>query len=777
MPSRNDSVRLNNIVRAHLLGAASFIALGVATPVWAADSAAGDQGTSLPTVMVTAQFRSQSVQSTPVAITALSGAELLKRDYTDVSQISAIAPNVTIAQGTSAYGNSATVYIRGIGQYDTNFALEPGVGMYVDDVYYGALSGSFFDLVDLDRVEILRGPQGTLAGKNSIGGAVKLYSAKPTGDESGYAQVAYGSFNRIDVRASFDHALADTLFLRLSGYTKRRDGYVDRLDFACDQPALAGALPTSRVVDGCKIGTLGATKTWGVRANLLWKATDNLEVNIIGGIVRDDSETGAMELKVANSPSDMLNGVPLDSRFVPTRPYINYSTFSIPQENWSLPPISSSHTDSLSGTVDWTLSDNVSVKSITAYVRNRTIWVGDGDASPIGKNLSIDDQPYHQFTEELRFSGNMLDNSLEWTLGGYYFDSRGWVGARVYSAPALNWIQNDPVDSKSKSAFAHVIFHPIERLSVIGGIRYTDDKKSYTFSRKSPDGGVPPIVGPLDGAVGTYAGDSWDYRTGLEYEFTSDVMAYGQFSTGYKGGGINPRPFIPSQLVPFRPERVNAFEIGTKSDLLDNKMRVNVAAFLNKYRDIIMADTNGYPGAPGDPGYFPASAVPFNAGKADIKGIEVETTLTPIEGLQINGSVSYLDFKYKTLDPNAVASGVTTNSVAPFTPKWKWSLSGSYEVPLPGGSTVTPQVDINYNGSLFTDPVNAATNHLPSYTLVNARLAYKSADQNWEATLGVTNLTDKHYYTNAFDLAALNGTSAWAVARPREWYISIRRNF
>ncbi|MBN8829131.1 MAG: TonB-dependent receptor, partial [Sphingomonadales bacterium] len=679
-----------------LLGAASAFALLASAPIHAQTEAQANAASEADEdIIVTAQFRSQRLQDTPIAITALSGEALDRKALNSVADIAAAAPNVNIAQGSGAYGSGVAVYIRGIGQYDTNFALEPGVGMYVDDAYHGVMVGSMFDLLDLDRVEILRGPQGTLAGKNSIGGAVKLYSRKPTGSGEGYVQATLGSFDRIDIRGAFDLKLMDNLFLRVSAFSKRRDGHVTRLDFACDQPALAGGIPNGASDQSCKIGTLGGVKAWGARAALRWEATPDIEVNIIGTLVRDDSEAAGAEQTYANAPTATLNGVPYDSRFLPKRPYTNYNTFLDPATGWRIEPLATTHSQSISGQINWTLSEALTLTSITAYEDLTAVWTIDQDGSPIGVAQTRNSTPYHQFTQELRLNGNTGNGLLLWTLGGFYFDSRGFMQARVQSGSTLNFIQNDPVDNNSKSLFAHAVLNPIENLNITAGIRYTKDEKSYTFYRANPNGGPAAVVGSLSGVSRGFKGDSFDYRLGADYRFAPELMAYVNFSTGYKGGGINPRPFIPSQVVPFRPERVNAYEVGFKSDLFDRALRLNVSAFLNKYRDVILIDGNGFPGAPGDADYFPFSAVPFNAGKADIKGIEVEATLKPTEGFDISGSVSYLHFKYKTLDANAVASGIGLDFVPPFTPEWKWSIAASYRAELGNGATITPQFDID----------------------------------------------------------------------------------
>ncbi|WP_165793670.1 TonB-dependent receptor [Hyphococcus luteus] len=740
-----------------LMAASSVAALSLTGAAFAADE-----------IVVTAQFREQSLQDTPIAITAVTGEEIETKALSDISDIAAAAPNVTISKAAASF-NGVAAYIRGVGQYDPNFALEPGVGMYIDDIYHGVMVGSLFDLLDLDRVEILRGPQGTLAGKNSIGGAIKLFSRKPEGDNSGYISATYGSYDRIEVRGAYDVKITDNAFFRMSAFSKRRDGHVKRLDFRCDRPSEvlpSDTFPNQVTPDGCKIGTLGGVKSWGLRGALRLTPHEDLEVNIFASIVRDDSESPGLEQFAA-----------LDPRFLPNRDYTYYGTYtSIP--GFSTEPLMTTHMESIGGQIDWEISDNLKITSITGYENIEAVSTVDLDGGPTGELLTYNTTPYHQVTQELRLNGEFGEGLVEWTLGGFYFDSLGNVAGRVYSFPALNWLQDDPVSNNSKSVFAHAILHPVSEMSLIGGIRYTDDKKTYMFSRINPDTGLPAdVVGVLEGVGGTYTGDSVDYRVGLDYRFSDGLMAYAQFSTGYKGGGINPRPFIPTQVVPFSSEQVNAYEVGFKSDFADGAVRLNVAAFFNKYDDIILIDTNGYPGGPTDPGWFPLSAVPFNAGKADIKGVEAETTVEPAPGLTLQGSISYLDFEYKSLDPNATASGISSDFVSPFTPEWQWSVNASYEFALSSGATITPQFYAEYQSSIYTDAVNAPSNFIEGRTTANANIAFRTADEGWTAILGVTNIADKHYYTNAFDLLNINGTASKVVARPREFFIKVRKNF
>jgi iron complex outermembrane receptor protein len=259
-PGEGRSRPTRGLLLATALAVATFI--GTPTPSPAADAGAGKSEGGLEEVVVTAQYKEENLQATPLAITAITAQDLEQRSFTNSSDVALTVPNASFRPAQAAYGNTMTAYIRGIGQYDFNFAFEPGVAVYVDDVYYPTVMSSQFDLMDLERVEVLRGPQGTLFGRGAIGGAIRYVSKKPTGNETGTIEATYGQRNLVDLRGSFDFAMVpDKLFARITGVSKKENGYVDRIDFVCAFPQLSGTLPalTRNRDGGCKLGTLGGT--------------------------------------------------------------------------------------------------------------------------------------------------------------------------------------------------------------------------------------------------------------------------------------------------------------------------------------------------------------------------------------------------------------------------------------------------------------------------------------------------------------------------------------
>jgi iron complex outermembrane receptor protein len=756
-------------------------------------------------IVVTAQFRGQRVQDTPLVITAVSADTLEARSQTSITDLGKSVPNVNLASATGLNGNSIAAFVRGIGQADSSFALEPGVGIYIDDVYYGTTYGAVLDLTDLDRVELLRGPQGTLAGKNSLGGAVKLFSAKPNDTAGGFVEGTYGRFDRIDLRASANIPITDDLFMRLSGVSKHTDGYMQLLDYGCVNPT--GGLPATGGRNDCKIGTEGGIDVKALRLAVRYApAGSPLEINVIGDVSQNNSEQVATKLVYANNPGvrsyvagDATAGVPFDSRFItgPTS-YTSYATYSsggnytsgfppvppftafpnlqVAPGGFSTSPESHIRNWGVSGSIDYKISDSLSLKSITAFrSANGTTGI-DLDGSPLAILLQQFTYDHKQFTQELRLSGKVAEIA-DFTIGGYYYHGKDLLTGRAQIPNvAFDFLTDDPVSNISKSVFAHVELHPLPDLNVIAGARYTDDKKTYTFGRRNADGtAISPAGFPtnilllgLDGTSETYKGDRFDYRIGVNYRWSDALMTYAQVSTGYKGGGINPRPYFASQVVSFSPETLTTYEVGFKADLLDRKVRINGAAFYNEYNNMQLM----LQACPSLPDPFPCAAI-ANAGDAHVKGVELEYTITPIAGLTIDGAVGYLDFKYTSVNPN---TGVTLGMKAPFNNEWQASSGIQYAASLGSAGTLTPRLDWSYQSSFYYNAVNTPLDLVGARSLFNARLNYESADRAWSISAAVTNLFDKFYYAGTSFNGAY-GVATAALGRPREWSITVKRSF
>ncbi|MEH3108364.1 MAG: TonB-dependent receptor [Sphingomonas fennica] len=833
-------------------------------------------------IVVTAQFREQNLQDTPLAITAVSGAMLEARSQTDISQVAAQAPSVTLKPQGSQYGAALSANIRGIGQFDFNPALEPGVGVYVDDVYYATLTGSIFDLLDLDRVEVLRGPQGTLAGKNSIGGAIKLFSKRPTGSNTGYVQAAYGIRDRVDLRGSFDIGLGEGLSARVAGVAKRQDGYVKRLDFGCVYPAggpatfanaagqtlpvnPAGGVPaTVRPGGDCVTAREGEVNYQAVRGQLRWEAGDRLDINIIGDYTHDSRTTAGtilLERQFPNGapaspvfpPATVSSGIPgptgapqnyssappprdinpygpglaYDRRFVCGR-YCSFASFRSDADTQPTPgafgSLPTATADGrirfkgwgVSGQADWQLSDDLQLVSISAYRSYTSTFTNDDDVSPLAHSLGVSDLDFWSFSQEVRLNGSLADDRIQYTVGGFYLTQKSvYASFQDLRYAGLYFQQDDPVKASTLAGFAQVSWKPVERLTLLGGLRYTDDRKTYEYRRLNPQGGLLPgdpsgqgpalvpgvrtssPVAALNGQRGVFDGPAstrFDYRLNAQYEVTDAISVYGQLSTGFKGGGVNPRPFFIQQVLPFGPETLTAYELGVKSDLFDRLLRVNVATYFSKYKDIQLSLSNCT--AQAGVGFGVPCALIANAGDADIKGFEVETSLRPAAGFLIDGAVSYIDFDYKRFNSFAVPGatpgstvnvsvGGSTNINGPqfgdypaYTPRWKWSFGAQYAIDLGGLGKLTPRYDMAYQSPIFFNAANRSSNRIAAYTVGNARLTWVNDGGDLEVSAEVTNVWDKYYLLTGFEFTlAGGGFVSGQPGRPREWALSVKKKF
>lgn len=834
-------------------------ALCVPASVYATAASAQDDSNE---IIVTAQFREQNVQSTPIAITAMTGAQLEERGQTSITQIAAKAPSVNLRE-SNPQGPSLQAAIRGIGQSDFSLAFEPGVGLYVDDVYYSTLTGSVLDLLDLERVEVLRGPQGTLAGMNSIGGAIKLYTKKPSGNDGGYAEVTAGSLNRLDVRAGADFTIVpDKLFARIAGVSRNQDGYVKRYDFACTHPELAATYNIPSLTDGredsCLLGTEGGKSYVAGRASLRWLPTDNLEININGDITRDDSEAAPQTLVFVGTATPTsytpgttglnlsrnypmystaaVNGLNLwdpvtqTSPFVPyspwgvagdsfsSSPYVNYTTYcdTKPVDNsapYCFEPVSKVNGWGVNANIEYSISDKVKLTSITAYRSFTANWVQDFDATPLSNALIDYEVTNWQFSQELRLASSLFDDKVDLVVGGYYINRFGTYAGTINQG-LLIFTEYDEIPATNWAAFANASWRVTDKLELNAGVRYSEEEKVFRFFR----GGRPGMVNPpppyfpctvdgvnygtvhvafcgLNGAEGPYSGNNIDYRAVVQYQWNDDIMTYASVSTGFKGGGINPRPYTPSQAYPFGPENLTAYEIGVKSTFLDGRGRLNLSGYMNKYSDFIASVFSRVTAAPNEACFMNTNDLTcsffVNAGKATLKGIEAELMLEPVDGFIIDASAALLDFKYDELSGCSPALTPTTCSAPsgglgaglrygmdlPYAPERQFSLGAQYRIDLGSAGSLTPRLDWNYVSQQETITLNNnILGKLPEYSLLNGRLTYNSADDDWQIAFAVSNITNKLYWTG-IGPNNNSGTTAANPGMPRQWTLSVKRNF
>jgi iron complex outermembrane receptor protein len=819
---------------------AGLCLLAGAGPVVAQTPAPAAEPTGLEEIIVTARFREEKLQETPIAITAITGAELEDRNIYTSSDVGYLVPNASFRPAQAAFGNTMTAYIRGIGQYDFDFAFEPGVGIYVDDVYHPFTLASQIDLLDIDHVEVLRGPQGTLFGRGAIGGAVRYVSKKPQGDETGQISVVYGDFNRIDVRASYDFSLGENLFARVAGVSKQREGYQKVFDFACKFPSLAGNLRSSIINRGknCQIGTQGGEDVTGARAALRWAPSDQFEMTVTGEYTDDDSEARADYMNYIVPPAQQGGlygfwenvyvipnyGIPYDGRFSPPDRFTTYATYDDQRSGLSFKPETSVEKWDVSANLQWNINEKLTSTLILSYTDIDSRFATDADGSPLNVQTVDGTQPIQARTAELRFNGTTFNDNLDWTLGAFIYNSHA-TNTQTVSIPALSlfldqFLAGVPIPTavanidstvrsfvnaknvhqlENQSAYAHGVLKLNDHFDVQAGIRYSKDQKNVDFDNTR-------VVAPGVKIENKHT----DWRFGVDWKFNDKMMSYLSASSGYRPSAYNSRPFQPTQVVAVDPEEAISYELGLKADFFDSTLRTNFAVFDIDYKTRILpvagtectlANPMGPPPyiyntvPPGTPGsttdslgntcLATVSRTFYTNAPGDVTGFEFETQWKPVDALTVTANFGILDWQSEDVDncdfnldgqPDA---GITCESDRPGqVPEWNWAAGVAYEFGTGGGGKITPRVDAFGQAEICFGPVARPGNCSEGYTLVNAQIEYTDADQKWSVAAGVTNLGDTIYNYNTFPLTAFGQPHSEAQpGRPREWYVSIRRDF
>jgi iron complex outermembrane receptor protein len=801
--------------------------LAMASPAFAAAPATDE----LDEVIVTATFRQENLQNTAIAITAVSGERLEDQGLTNVTDLGLVIPNASIRQQTSFSGPTPAIGMRGVQTTDFIYTSDPGVGIYIDDVYHGSLTGSAIDLLDLERIEVLRGPQGTLFGKNSLGGAIRLISKEPKGNDTGAVEVTYGTSNRLNLKGNYDFAMTDNLFVRISGVSKQIDGYQDVLDWACQMrvngtPALAGTfplqVPTERYAKGdCKIAERGGQDNHAGRVMFRYLASDALEIGLSADYSKTSDESPPDSYLVPHLPTDFFNNaysntviVPrygtsftVDNRFLTGDPFKTYASPIDPVQGKTYPPGQFTTAWGSTGKLQYKFTDNLVLNMVVGYRTYDSSWMGDGDNLPIDLNHTYELQGHEQWSYEGRLAGNLFDGRIEWTTGLYYYDSKSHLGGRV-TLPAFNSIlpdfnENDNFTTKSKSGFVHGTFKATDALSLTAGVRYTDETKTYAFDH-SPYLFIP--------GKAVYGSAHTDWKVSADYRINDEAMVYGSVATGFRSDGAQPRPFtLGQQKVPVAAEELMAYEIGTKLDLLDRRLRVNVAVFMDDYDPRIFtsngtqcaAGSNPDPGQPYRLPPAPANLCPagtalagtpgipwiiYDSAPGEDRGAELELTATPISNLSINATLAWFDFKSKAdkLLSNGQANPGYVDPSFDVQAKVSGSLGAQYRISVGEGS-LTPRIDWFYqgsrnNGSQYLPQLPGNANTIGGYGLVNARLSYASGDGKWDLTVSAENLLDKFYWyqlgpSRSTINGALVGPRVGSPARGRELAVTFKRNF
>ena len=743
------------ISRAVLLGL--FLFATVAQAQTATESPSGVARTSdetstggLTEIIVTAQRREQTVQNVAISMEAYSGQQLAALGMNNVQDIAQSTPNVQFA---SFYGNGRPdVAIRGIsvGDLFTDFEQSP-VGFYNDDVYIGARDGQLGQMFDLDRVEVLRGPQGTLFGRNTTAGAVNFIAKKPGNAFEADGSVTYGRFNEIDVDGGVTAPISDTLSLRVSGIKRQRDGWV----FNINPDA-----PQSRVND---------IDNWGARAILRWQPTEGMTwlLNVHGNGNHSATPVIFGDLGTEGFPAPNI-----------------YSGYQNPG-NWNQTAANepqyehiNGHGVSATGTIR---IGEATLTSISAFDYVDYAEHEDDDGSPIQIGAQYSRSQTRQYSQEFRLAAQQ--EPFDWVTGLYYYTDKlvqtyyqaGFTDPIFYGSGYSILAVNYPAQSSHNYAgFGDLRYSLTDQWTVDVGARYTHETKhlfSQAFRSFPPDTTeFQTIGGP--GNPDSHLNNSWSAPTGkvaLEWKPSKGILAYGSYSRGFKSGGYNGLAFNSiTELAPYEPETDNTFELGLKTSWLDGRVTANAAVFLNKLNELQVLDVQVIQGF----SYFFVR----NAGKATTKGGEFQVNAAPGGGWNFSAGLGLLNTRY---DRYVLPDGVDyTGEELTNAPKISGNVMVQYSLPLLGG-TLGPNVDWSYEGFRWTDnPHRPGIDAIPGYGLLNARIPWTTADERFEFSIWGRNLTNKHYFLETIG----NGIAAYGNADsyhadPRTFGIMVRVKF
>jgi len=762
-----------------LLLSASILSTGfISSHVSSAQALENNQdNNSLEEIVVTARKISESLQDIPVAVTAFSTDSLQKKGLSNISQIGDYTPGLTLDSTATLTGSSSTItaFIRGIGMSDFLLTIDPGVGIYVDGVYVARSIGGIVDLLNLQRVEVLKGPQGTLFGRNTIGGAINIVSAKPGKDFSFKAEATIGRYNRRDLRMTVDVPLIDDkLYSSFSFSSKNRDGYAKRIEFTGPHGPDISYPPQA-------IGqnrTLGDENTDTVKAIFQLEATDRLQATLIldGTRSREHSVpskllaifpgptnlSGAYNACIAGIPvapaCTSLNAAdhtPFDQRFLTNSPYTTYGTG---------PNFSNLDLFGVSLTLSYDITDNIHFKSITAHRSLSAAFGRDADDTPLAIDHTSNKYSHRQFTQELQLNGVSFDNKFKWLTGLFYFSETGRdnvfvpLGQLSFS-PFLNLDENNLVYNRSYAAFGQATYNITSTLGITAGVRFTKDKKHYRPIHRELVSNVLLLPDVWVSQNFTDTSPHFD----INYHWSENFMTYISASRGFKSGGWTGRTVDPQTAArPFKPETVWSYEFGFKSQLFDNRLRLNGATYYTNYSNLQLINQEGI------------TPITVNAGKAVIKGAELELQALPIDNLKINIGLAYINARYtEVTDPFAT---INTSTKFANTPVFSSTAEVEYTIDLANEGSLMLHGDWNYNSTIYNNAENTPELTQPGIHLFNAAITYAHPGDHWQLVAGARNLTDKKYIVSGFNQPGVGYTEG-TYARPREWYLTLRLTY
>ena len=752
----------------------SVLMLSVCLSARAAES---DGTPSLQEVTVTAQRVEENLQTTPVSMTALSGDFLQKFDVARVTSLETVSPNLNFFSGTGGSSSQVSAFIRGVGQFDFLLTTDPAVGLYVDGVYLARTFGNNLELNDVAQVEVLRGPQGTLFGKNSIGGAINVTTLTPTGSGRTDFRASVGNYDSYALDAYTDVRLADNLALGISLMARKSDGWEDR-------PLADNG---------------GKEEREGGRAILSWTPSDTFSSRLSTEFSAQAQPSSANVMIAYDPKAAVVPFLQLFNAFV--APCCTPPT-NIDQSGAEGPLVRDDlHGLAASWINEWKLGGDVSLKSISAYRYMHADFGRDGDNSYVDYNGDVHNEHDTQITQELQASGSA--SRLKWVAGAYYLQERTTDQTNLVTAEGLfqalsTLPQNNPLylaryaldfnlyfdnhqTTKDYAGYFNGEYAFTERLSLQAGVRYTDETKDFSQFVENDVGTtiflpVNPITGAVDTSntsvpspacsslqdVGrsytcTTKADEWSPRASLNMKWNENVFEYLQWSRGFESGGINGRPTSVAEIADYKPEYLNSTELGLKTLLLDHRLRLNTAVFYDKYSDIQVLLTQG------------ASVVIQNAAKATVYGLEEDVQAAVTTHWSLQGSLGYLHNEYNNWSDSL---GNYTWRKLQDAPEWTANVASAYETHVASGAGVRFTTNVAFMSWMFLDAANSPVLRAPSRTLLDASVFYLAPSGRWDLGVEGKNLSDQRVLTSGYNGLAFFGYAEGTYTPPRRFWLT-----
>lgn len=793
---------------ARILAGASFLALACAGSPAVAQGESDADASGLGEIIVTARKVNENAQQVPVALTAFSGEDLQNQNLQKVQDLGNFTPGLTIRPGQNS-PSGVVITLRGQVQTDTLATLDPSVGTYVDGVYWARAYGLNSDILDVRSVEVLKGPQGTLFGRNTTGGALLINTNDPdAGKFSARAAVTYGRYNELDMRGYVNVPLvSDKIALRVAGARSRRDGYTTNT--TANGTAIPGNTVVLRQFSGSQLGReLDNKDRWNLRGKLLVKPTERLSL-ILSGEYFDMDEQVSRQLLLALPTFNA--GVASPTNLSPN------STYSVTGTAGTFAGVVAGNSAATAQAPGIALlnaeaaamaaNPNTAANNEISYVLARTYTYGltaaldtdwgeikfigssrkvtsaaglDLEGSSYGIHFTESQQQLKQQSAELQMTGKAFNKAVDFALGAFVFHESGFDQSVSVTVPLLNGNSGHfygKINNDSIGVYSQASWHITDALTFTGGLRYSvDDKgldtRSNNYNRATGlttcsiisvpafnAGGE--VVGPVECSIvrrDAFSGIS--YTAGLDYKIGNDVLVYAKTAKGFRSGGQNLRAPRAAAFIPFEPETAYSYEIGFKSEFFSRRLRVNAAAYITDVKDIQRSTLIAT--APVPPSTVPGSATILgNAGKARFKGVELEVQAQLFDGFRVSAAGSLVDPKYVAFsDLSGDRSFERFVGIA----KRQFSVAADYSVDLGSSTRIKLHADYAWRSSYATDPyyfpanpsnqaiVDATT--APALGLLGARAAVEIGG-NYELAVFGRNLTNRRSNIAALLVAPL----------------------